>query len=108
MGLAGNFIFQQDNDPKHTALNSKLWILYNTPKQLETPPQSPDVNLIEHVWSYLETRIRSRPIHNKEDLKKALREEWEKIPASYLASLVDYMPRRLQAVIESKGYPTKY
>lgn len=36
--IQDNFIFYQDNDPKHTALNSRLWLLYNCPKVLQTPP----------------------------------------------------------------------
>jgi hypothetical protein len=62
LGLTGNFIFQQDNDPKHTAKNTKMWLLYNTPKQLNTPPQSADLNPIENLWSFLEKAIRKREI----------------------------------------------
>lgn len=108
MGLGNDFIFQQDNDPKHTAHNTKLWLLYNTPKQLHTPPQSPDVNPIEHLWSILESKIRTRSISNKNDIEKALQEEWNNIPPSVTAKLVDSMPRRLDAVIKVKGNPTKY
>lgn len=108
MGLGEDFIFQQDNDPKHTARNTKHWLLYNAPKRLETPPQSPDLNPIEHLWHKLEVEVRKRHISNKNDLKKALSEEWEKIPPSYCAELVASMPRRIRAVIEAKGYPTKY
>lgn len=108
LGLQGNYIFQQDNDPKHTALNTRLWLLYNTPKQLNTPPQSPDINPIEHLWKVLEENIRRRHISNKKDLKEALQEEWDKIPSSLTANLVNSMPRRLQAVITAKGNPTKY
>lgn len=107
-GLQNSYVFQQDNDPKHTAENTKLWLLYNTPKQLKTPPQSPDMNPIEHLWKVLDDAIRKRQISNKEDLKIALKEEWDKIPSSVTENLVKSMPRRLYAVIKSKGNPTKY
>ena len=42
--------FLQDNDPKHTTHNTKLWILHRVPQHLQTPPQSPDINPIEHLW----------------------------------------------------------
>lgn len=108
LNLEGKYIFQQDNDPKHKARNTRLWLLYNVPKELNTPPQSPDLNPIEHLWKVLEDNIRKRPISNKKDLKIALQEEWDKISPSVTANLVSSMPRRLQAVIDAKGNPTKY
>lgn len=38
LGIADNFYFQQDNDPKHTAHIVRQWIIYNVPHILETPP----------------------------------------------------------------------
>lgn len=75
---------------------------------IETPPQSPDLNIIENVWDHLEIRIRQRPITSTATLKSALQLEWVQISPDYLANLVSSMPRRLQAVIDAKGGPTKY
>ncbi|GFV63627.1 transposable element Tcb2 transposase [Trichonephila clavipes] len=49
LGLDGNFNLQQDNDPKHTARNVKVWCLFHCKQQLHTPPQSPDINVIENL-----------------------------------------------------------
>lgn len=108
MGMKDNFIFMHDNDPKHTAHSTRMWVLYNTPKHLKTPPQSPDINPIEHLWDFLDRQIRKHHISSKESLKNALMEEWNKIPSSLTAKLVNSMPKRLDAIIKSKGHPTKY
>lgn len=39
LGIQDNYIFSQDNDPKHTAINTRLWLLYNARKQIKTPAQ---------------------------------------------------------------------
>ncbi|KAJ4449792.1 hypothetical protein ANN_01196 [Periplaneta americana] len=42
------YMFQQDNDGKHTDQINKDWLIWNISQQLRTPPHSPDLNLIEH------------------------------------------------------------
>lgn len=108
MGIGNDFIFQQDNDPKHTSMIVKEWLLYNVPKQLHSPPQSPDLNPIEHLWEELERRIRKHSITNKQMLKTKLQEEWNLIGSETTKKLVDSMPRRLAAVIKANGNSTKY
>ena len=50
LNLPRHYLFQQNNDPKHTSYVVREWLLYNVPKQLKTSPQSPDLNPIEHLW----------------------------------------------------------
>ena len=89
-------------------VHNNMWLLYNVHKQLQTPPQSPDINPIEHLWDVLGRKIRSRVISDKRDCKTVLVEEWGKISPALTKELVDSMPRGLQEVIRSKGNPTKY
>lgn len=108
LNLGQDYWFQQDNDPKHTAQNVKLWLLYNTTHQLNSPPQSPDLNPIEHLWDLLERKIRKHSITSKEMLKNVIIEEWTKISEEETSKLVKSMPKRLTEVLQRKGYPTSY
>ncbi|GBL75743.1 Transposable element Tc1 transposase [Araneus ventricosus] len=84
LGIQNTLKLYQDNDPKYTALNVRLWLLYNCPKFIKTPPYSPDLTSIENVWHELEKRTRKYDISSKEQLKAVLTKEWDKIEHSYI------------------------
>lgn len=106
--LAEDWIFQQDNDPKHTSKLIQNWLNDKKLNVLKWPSQSPDLNPIEHLWEELDKRIRTRNFTKTGDLFKVLSEEWKKIPLDLIVKLVDSMPRRCEAVIAANGYATKY
>lgn len=108
LGLGNQWIFQQDNDPKHTAHIVWDWLLYYAPRQLYSPPQSPNLNQIEHIWDVLEKKVRKYEISGRESLKTALNRAWAEITPEITENLVNLMPRRLKAVIVAEGGPTKY
>ncbi|XP_064858214.1 LIM domain-binding protein 1-like [Oncorhynchus nerka] len=71
------WVFQHDNDPKHTA--TKEWLKKKHIKVLEWP-RSPDLHPIEHLWRELKVPVAKRQSRNLHDLEKICKEEWDKIP----------------------------
>uniref|UniRef100_A0A8R1E909 HTH_Tnp_Tc3_2 domain-containing protein n=1 Tax=Caenorhabditis japonica TaxID=281687 RepID=A0A8R1E909_CAEJA len=75
---------------------------------LEWPSQSPDFNPIEHMWEELKRRLKGVRASNANQKCAQLEAAWKSIPMPVVQTLLDSMPRRCQAVIDAKGYPTKY
>jgi len=79
-------------------------------KLLTWPSCSPDMNPIEHVWSYLKKAISLEPNrpNNIAELKILVKRIWEGIPLEYIQSLYHSMPNRINELLKSKGGYTKY
>ncbi|KAK3537894.1 hypothetical protein QTP70_022445, partial [Hemibagrus guttatus] len=62
------WVFQHDNDPKHTARAMKEWLRKKHFKVLEWPSQSPDLNPIENLWRELKIRVAPKHRCSRGDL----------------------------------------
>lgn len=72
--------------------------------------QSPNLIPIDNAWAELEWRLHRRKVipKNMADMFDALQQEWRAIPDAYFKKLADTMKNRCAAVVELKGWPTKY
>jgi len=63
----------------------------------------PHLNIIEPLWSVLESRVRSKvpPPSSVKQVKDVLNDET-------VQTLYESIPRRMQAVLQANGDPTPY
>jgi hypothetical protein len=103
-------IFQQDNDPKHTAKSVKEWLAEQQFSNLQWPPQPPDLNPIEHLWAHLKQQLNKyeTPPKGMIELWSRIEEQWNKIDQKVCMNLIKSMPRRVDAVMKTKGKWTRY
>ena len=101
-------IFQQDGARCHTATANKVWLRdnveHNWPKGT-WPANSPDLSLIENVWSILQQRVDEvdPPPSNLATLERIIKDAWSNIGSEVLENLYRSMPDQIKAVLEAKG-----
>ena len=103
------YVFQQDGAPCHTARTTMAWFeRHSVPVIHPWPPQSADLNPIEHLWDEMKRRLEKEPCRNKQELTAAVFQVWNTTTRAVTTNLVDSMPCRCAAVIAAHGGHTKY
>lgn len=105
--IGRKFIFQHDNDPKHSSKLCKEYLKQlerkNVLKVMVWASQSPDVNPIELLWDKLDREVRKQCPTSTTHLWEILQNEWNQIDDDYLSKLLQRMPKLCAAVIKAKG-----
>jgi len=117
-----NVVFQQDNARPHSASATTKWLQEEAKKHgfliMHWPANSPDLNPIEHLWSHLKRELhRQYPdiwylkgYHDtiRRILKERIHKIWWNIGSTVLENLIESMPHRECAVLDTRGNVTSY
>jgi transposase len=104
-----SWILLQDNDPKHKAKATTEYLNKVAPDRIKDfPALSPDFNIIEDIWSQLDSKIKATKITTIRGLKGALQKAWTELPWQTVRKSVQSMPHRLKQCITLKGDRTNY
>ena len=116
--LKHDFIFQQDNARIHTAQATQAFFAQEALKVMEWPPNSPDMNPIEHLWRVLKAALHKRypdsrtlpggPEAVREVLEQRLKEVWQEIGPEVLTVLINSMPSQVKELYQARGWYTHY
>jgi len=95
------FILMDDNARPRRALVARQYLERESIERIDWPARSPDI---------LQRRICDRPVQplTKEELTRALIEEWEQIPRHAIRKLICSFNSRCRAVITARGGHTRY
>ena len=72
------------------------------------PAQSPDPNILEDLWSYLDRKVKASKVKTINGLKRKLTMEWEAMAWSEIRQSVHSMRSRLVECEELEGARTHY
>ena len=104
----GNWKLLIDGDPKHTSKLTTAFLDANRISVIRPPAKSPDLNIIENVWSMLIQEMQQLGPQTANTLEKSIKKAWSKISQISIQNCVLSMPTRLNLVMKSKGAAIKY
>ena len=103
-------IFQHDLSSVHDSKKVRDWFKEHKIKVLDWPSQSPDVNLIKHLWDHLKRKLarygkEPKGVH---EIWKHVEKEWNEIPVDVCSTLIGSMQKHVKAMKRAKGGYTYY
>ena len=102
-------ILQQDGAPSHTSISTSKFLKAKKIKVLQDwPAQSPDMNIIEHVWGRMKEEAWKTKPNNLDELWEACKTAFFAIPDDFINKLYESLPNRMDAVLQAHGSHTRY
>ena len=95
----------------HRANTTRRWLATNQIRVFfdnRWPPNSPDMNPIEHLWPMVTRRLAGRVFAGREALWDALVQAFGDISPVEVNALYESMPARLAALKVANGGHTRY
>ena len=101
---------QQDGARPHTAQLTMRWLQeHDIPVWKDWPGNSPDLNVIEHLWNRLQESVFRQPRpQTRQQLIDRVLEEWDSITQDDITTLVESYPARIADCLSANGGHTDY
>lgn len=99
----GNFALQQDGASPHMTHSSIDAISNVCNLLINWPPNSPDLNVIEMIWSIMEKYLNFIHPNNEEELRNALNMAWDSINIDIVNKLCESFVKRCFLCLQNRG-----
>ena len=100
--------FMQDNDPKHTSIYARDFIIENGINWWKTPAESPDLNPIENLWHELKefSRREVKP-RTKQELIDGILKFWEIVSIEKCNRYINHLDKVINPRRMREGYGSR-
>ena len=98
--LKKNFPRLQEKGITVSSRTVRRWRAYH-------PPQSPDLNPIEHVWGWIKDKLAQLDLHGRAQLIAAIKRLWEEIPQETIDDYIRHLRHVYPLVVKLEGRRTK-
>ena len=98
----------EDGSPVHGTLDVLRTKKFLNLKSLRLPFYSPDLNIIENLWSILKTRVAKRGPRSIDEFIVISQAEWTNISINDVRQYFYNIPNRIKAIINNNGKYSKY
>ena len=102
------YVFQQDGARPHTAVSTRDFLrekAVTLPPECHWPACSPDLNIIENLWSILKSSMRYDQMLNADAMFSEAVRVWDSISLETINKLVDDFSCRLETCLAIRGEP---
>jgi len=99
-----------DSAPVHRGKNVRKWKQESGIISLFWPSRSPDLNIIENVWAFLQDELYniSEELHSPDDAWREAKRIWYDIPTTFIEKLYQSLPKRVEELQKNgRGIITK-
>lgn len=95
--------------PNHTSISTSKFLKAKKIKVLQDwPAQSPDMNIIEHVWGRMKEDAWKTKPKNLDELWEACKTAFFAIPDDFINKLYESLSNRMDTVLQAHGSHTRY
>lgn len=97
----------EDRAKPHTAKSTREWMKKRKINSILLPAKSPDINIIEKVWSVMKDEVYGQELNSMKQLKAATRKAWRNIGIDFIRTLYDRIPTVLSTIVNRSGSATE-
>ena len=101
--FANGWILEQDGATPHTSRETSDFFAENQVQILQWPPNSPDINPVENVWTILKNFVEKKNPQTKAALIENIQESQHEITESIRENLMKSIPKRLGLCLANNG-----
>jgi hypothetical protein len=114
VGLS-SWVLQQDNDPSHKKASLAATTAWNQGTRgnhvsvlADWPPNSPDLNIIENVWAWVQAEVDAKGCKNFNEFEQCVVQTIKNVPHEMVQNLYKSIKDRLHDCIRLEGAKTSY